>query len=103
MRRARTTDGAQVSQAFVVADAAEAEFVLIGERPDNPEHQRLQAELVAVLEAIGERPRAVAFEMIPAEEQLAIVEYLDANPDAAGLGPAVGWDGAAWPDWRTTP
>jgi uncharacterized iron-regulated protein len=96
----RMSDRVAVSQAELVADAADAEFVLIGERRDNPEHQRLQAALVAVLEAIGDRPRAVAFEMIPAERQLEIVEHLQGQTDAAGLGAAVGWDSTGWPDWR---
>jgi uncharacterized iron-regulated protein len=96
----RMADGAPVSQAELVADAAAAEFVLIGERRGNPEHQRVEAELVAVLEAIGDRPRAVAFEMIPAERQLEIVEYLQDAPDAAGLGAAIDWDSTGWPDWR---
>ena len=96
----RMADRAEVSQAELVADATVAEFVLIGERRDNPEHQRLEADLVAVLEAMDERPRAVAFEMIPAERQLEIVEYLQGESDTAGLGAAVDWDSTGWPDWQ---
>ena len=45
-------------------------------------------------------PRAVAFEMISADRQLAMVEYLDAHPgDTAGLGAAAGWAASGWPDW----
>ena len=47
------------------------------------------------------RPRVVAFEMIPSDRQLALVEHLQAHPgDAAGLGAAVGWAELGWPDWR---
>jgi uncharacterized iron-regulated protein len=75
----RVADGITVSEAELVDDAAGAEFVLIGERHDNPEHHRVQARLVAALEAQSEGPRAVAFEMIPAWRQLEIVEYLAAD------------------------
>jgi uncharacterized iron-regulated protein len=95
----RTADGTRVSEAALVADAAAAEFVLIGERHDNPEHHRLQARLVAALEARSQRPRALAFEMIPAWRQLEVVEYLAAGGDAAGLGDAIAWDDSDWPEW----
>ena len=95
----RVADGTQVSEAALVADASAAEFVLIGERHDNPEHHRLQARLVAALEAQSEGPRAVAFEMIPAWRQLEIVEYLAADGDPAGLGEAIAWEASGWPTW----
>ncbi|MGH6913034.1 MAG: ChaN family lipoprotein [Geminicoccales bacterium] len=95
----RVADGVPVSRAALVQDAAEADFVLIGERHDNPLHHRVQAELVEALQARSDRPRPVAFEMIPAARQLAIVEYLDADGDVAGLGAAVDWDSTGWPDW----
>jgi uncharacterized iron-regulated protein len=41
----------------------------------------------------------VAFEMVPAERQLEIVEYLDAGGDLAGLGAALGWEASGWPEW----
>jgi uncharacterized iron-regulated protein len=95
----RVADGTRVSQAELVADASRADFVLIGERHDNPEHHRLQAELVAALEAKSQGPRAVAFEMIPAWRQLDIVEYLAADHNPAGLGEAIAWDASGWPAW----
>jgi uncharacterized iron-regulated protein len=95
----RVAEGTPVSEAQLVADAAGADFVLIGERHDNPEHHRLQARLVAALQQRSERPRAVAFEMIPAWRQLEIVEYLAADGDPAGLGEVVAWDASGWPEW----
>lgn len=95
----RVADGGPVSEAQLLTDAAGAEFVLIGERHDNPEHHRLQARLVAALQQRSEAPRAVAFEMIPAWRQLEIVEYLDADGDAAGLGEIVAWEESGWPEW----
>jgi uncharacterized iron-regulated protein len=95
----RVADGARVSETALVTDAAGADFVLIGERHDNPEHHRLQARLVAALEAQSQGPRAVAFEMIPAWRQLELVEYLAADGEPAGLGAAVAWDASSWAAW----
>jgi uncharacterized iron-regulated protein len=95
----RVADGKEVILAALIADAMDADFVLIGERHDNREHHVLQARLVAALQARGRDPRAVAFEMIPAERQLEIVEYLDAKGDVAGLDDAVGWESGGWTDW----
>ncbi|MEM7021316.1 MAG: ChaN family lipoprotein [Pseudomonadota bacterium] len=97
----RVADGALVSQAALVIDAVYADYVLIGERHDNPEHHRLQADLVEVLQAFDDRPRAVAFERFPAERQLDIVEYLETSSDAAGLGKVVGWESNGRPDWSS--
>jgi uncharacterized iron-regulated protein len=97
----RVKDGARVDEAALIADAARADFVLIGERHDNPEHHRLLASLVAALEAQGQSPRAVAFEMIPAWRQLDLVEYLAADGDPAGLGQVIAWDASGWPEWAS--
>jgi uncharacterized iron-regulated protein len=97
----RVADGRRVSEADLFAAARAADFVLIGERHENRDHHRLQAEIVSALQRDARRPRAVAFEMISADRQLDVVEYLDGHPgDAAGLGAAVDWAAGAWPDWR---
>ncbi len=93
--------GRFIDQATLVAELARADFVLLGERHENPEHQRLHALLVEELQANSSRPRALAFEMIPSDRQLALVEYRQRHPgEAAGLGRAVGWESLGWPDWR---
>ncbi|HEX5795115.1 MAG TPA: ChaN family lipoprotein [Geminicoccaceae bacterium] len=89
-----------VDQAMLLANLARADFVLIGERHDNRDHHRLQALLTRELQAASARPRVVAFEMIPSDRQLAVVEHLQTRPkDAAGLGAAVDWPALGWPDW----
>jgi uncharacterized iron-regulated protein len=103
-RTGRVLDVAQqryVEREALLADLADADFVLIGERHDNLDHHRLEAELTAALQAAAPEPRVVAFEMIPSDRQLALVEHLQAHPgDAAGLGAAVDWQDLGWPDWR---
>ena len=62
--------GRFVDQATLVDDLASADFVLLGERHDNPDHHRLQALLIQALESKWDRPRAVAFEIIPRTRRL---------------------------------
>jgi uncharacterized iron-regulated protein len=96
----RVADGRVVSEGDLIAAAGAADFVLIGESHGNRDHHRLQARIVSALQRDARRPRAVAFEMISADRQLAVVEYLDAHPgDPAGLGAAVDWAASGWPDW----
>jgi uncharacterized iron-regulated protein len=96
----RVADDARLSEADLVEAAAAADFVLIGERHDNRDHHRLQARIVTRLQRDARQQRAVAFEMIGADRQLDIVEYLDQHPgDAAGLAAVVGWESGGWPAW----
>jgi uncharacterized iron-regulated protein len=96
----RVADARQVSESDLIATAAAADFVLIGERHGNRDHHRLQARIVESLQRDARRPRAVAFEMIGADRQLDVVEYLDRHPgDAAGLGAALDWESQGWPAW----
>ena len=79
---------------------ANARFVLLGERHDNPEHHTLQARLLGGMIAAGRRP-AVGFEMLSTDDATAIARYLAGSPkDASGLGEAVSWKSSGWPDWR---
>ncbi len=83
-----------VERAFAAAD-----FVLLGEKHDNPDHHLLQAAMVRALTAAGRRP-AIVFEMIAEDRQAAIDRWRRANPpDGAGLGAAVGWEKSGWPPW----
>ncbi|MBI4183173.1 MAG: ChaN family lipoprotein [Proteobacteria bacterium] len=86
--------------AEVVGRLAAAALVLLGEKHDNPDHHRIQAWLVGALVARGRRP-AVAFEMFGDDQAGRLAEHLVARPaDAAGIGEAVGWKEAGWPDWE---
>ncbi|HEY3066106.1 MAG TPA: ChaN family lipoprotein [Methylomirabilota bacterium] len=86
-----------VGERALVERLVAADFVLLGEKHDNPDHHRLQARLVNALIDAGRRP-AVAFEMLRADDEPAITRYLASAPaDAAGLGAAVHWDRSGWP------
>lgn len=91
--------GAFVSQAEALARAANADHVLLGERHDNADHHRLQAQVAqAVLSK--DRGRAIALEMLTPEQEPAAQAFMAARPmDAGGFGEAVGWGKTGWPDW----
>ncbi len=89
-----------IDRTEIVSRMAHARFILLGENHDNPDHHRLQAELLRGLVNIGRRP-AVGFEMLDLDDELAIAKYLARAPtDATGLGDAVGWKRRGWPDWK---
>jgi uncharacterized iron-regulated protein len=77
-----------------------ARFVLLGEIHDNPDHHRLQAQLIDALVRRGRRP-AVVFEMIPASLQGELDRFAKSGErDAAKLGKALKWEERGWPEWR---
>ncbi|AKQ64524.1 Lipoprotein, putative [Myxococcus hansupus] len=76
-----------------------AHFVVLGERHDQPDHHRLQAQLVQGIAASGRKP-ALAFEMLDVGQQAAVDTSLAKAPgDADALSTAVNWGGSGWPDW----
>jgi uncharacterized iron-regulated protein len=88
-----------IDRQTVITRLARADFVLLGERHDNPDHHQLQADILRSLIALGRRP-ALGFEMFGLDDATAIAGHLAAAPnDAAGLGSAVNWNKRGWPDW----
>jgi len=88
-----------IDRETLVERLARADFVLLGERHDNPDHHMLQAEVLRSLIAFGRHP-AVGFEMLGLDDASIIAGHLAAAPnDAAGLGRAVNWNQRGWPDW----
>ncbi|MBI4956525.1 MAG: ChaN family lipoprotein, partial [Myxococcales bacterium] len=96
--------GARVftTRAELEAALARARYVLLGEKHDNRDHHRLQAELVTGLARVG-RARAVAFEMIDVAAQPVVDELLARSatspPDVDALAAALRWDASGWPAW----
>lgn len=88
-----------IDRQSLVERLVRADFILLGERHDNPDHHMLQAEVVRSVIAAGRRP-AVGFEMFGLDDAATIADHLAAAPaDAAGLGRAVNWNQRGWPDW----
>ncbi len=88
-----------VTPAALAAALAEARFVLLGEKHDNPDHHRLQAWVLGELEARRRAP-LVAFEMLHAGQAEALARHLAGRPgEIEGLAEAVGWASSGWPEW----
>lgn len=94
----RVEDGATVDREALRAALADAKFVVLGEKHDNPRHHAIQAELVEDLGRRGDL-EAVAFEMLPRDSQLDVTAHVQGGGDAAGLADAVGWGELGWGPW----
>ncbi|MGE5049089.1 MAG: ChaN family lipoprotein, partial [Deltaproteobacteria bacterium] len=71
-----------------------ADFVLLGETHDNPDHHALEARLVRAA-AQGRKP-AIVFEMLDVGQQAAV----DGAPRTAdAIAEAVNWSHSGWPDF----
>lgn len=88
-----------VDERALDAAVAGADFVLLGEIHDNPDHHLWQARLVRSIVASGRRP-VLAFEMLDTSQQPAVDAAL-AAPDrsADGLARAVDWEHGGWPEF----
>ncbi len=99
-RIVRVDDQTIVTADALIDAAADADWLLIGERHDNRDHHRLQAITLEAVEAAKPAGRVVAFEMIDGDMQEDIDTYLETgSADAAGLRSATRWDQGGWPDW----
>ncbi len=70
----------------LLASARGARWLFLGEKHDNADHHRLQAEVIAAV-----APGAVVFEHLDHQDPVAETR----TPDA--LAAAVGWDESGWP------
>jgi uncharacterized iron-regulated protein len=94
------SENAFVSPDRLITDVANADFALLGESHDNPDHHRMQAWVIRALAQQGRKP-AIVFEMVEETRQSALDTYQKRpDADAAGLGDAVDWDKSGWPAWR---
>jgi len=93
--------GAMVDPGVAVAAVARADFVLLGEKHDNPDHHRLQAETILSIVRAGRKP-SVALEMLEPDQDSVVTAYRSSGAgDATKLGAALGWDKSGWPPWST--
>ena len=75
-----------------LSDLPPADIVILGEVHDNPAHHLNQAAGIAAV-----RPAAIVFEMLDPEQAARVTPDLLASE--AGLGAALGWAEAGWPDF----
>jgi uncharacterized iron-regulated protein len=86
--------GAALSRAALEARLRGADVVILGEVHDNPDHHRLQAELVTRL-----APAALSFEMLGPGDEGPLARLRRDGADAAAIGAALRWAERGWPDF----
>jgi len=92
-----TSTRAVVAPTVLLRRASGADFVLLGEKHDNPDHHRLQAWLLTTLVREGKR-RAVVMEMLTEAQEQALNAKRALDPkDVNGFAEAVDWEGGGWP------
>ena len=85
-----------VDEGALAAALAGADFVLLGEVHDNPDHHVLQARLVRAVTAAGKHP-ALAFEMMDEDVQAKIDAAAARQPrDPDAIAKAVEWEKSGW-------
>lgn len=79
--------------------AVQARFVLLGEIHTNPDHHRLQAEILQHMIDQGRRP-AIVFEMVTRAQQ-PVLDFFAANPpeNLDDIAARLEWDKSGWPDF----
>lgn len=92
-------DRQQLTLDDVKQRAAQAQFVLLGEIHTNPDHHRLQADILQHMVDLGRRP-AVVIEMITRAQQ-PVLDYFAANPteNADEIAARLEWKKSGWPDF----
>jgi uncharacterized iron-regulated protein len=89
-----------ITERKLIGRLGQAAYVMLGEKHDNFDHHRLQAQVLRQLYDFGRSP-ALAFEMIDFDQAAALQEHLAAAPmDTEGIGKAVKWERTGWPDWQ---
>lgn len=89
-----------VSQTELVRNLQDVDYILLGEKHDNPDHHELQAEVIRAIARTGKKPK-VAFEQLSVDQKEKVAAFSELHPETAeGLGDAVGWKQAGWPDYK---
>lgn len=85
----------QLEQAITNAD-----YLVIGEIHDNPEHHQVQARLLAHFADSHDGAVSVGFEQLTVDQQsLLDAFYQKADADPGTLGDALEWSQSGWPDY----
>jgi uncharacterized iron-regulated protein len=92
---ARNSPAGPVDVDAFVAEARNADIVVLGEIHDNPEHHRNQAAIVAALQ-----PAALVFEMIPQAAEDEVNALREAGASHEEIAVALDWDATGWPDFE---
>ncbi|MAU97897.1 MAG: hypothetical protein CMP81_18805 [Fulvimarina sp.] len=94
-------DGNPADAAALIGAARSARYVLLGEKHDNPDHHRLQSDIVADL-AQNAANLSLVFEMIPQRLGSAVSAFgteRGTSIDLEGLADRLEWAERGWPDF----
>jgi uncharacterized iron-regulated protein len=92
------------ARAFVERDvllqrAKTSDFVILGEKHDNPDHHHLQGTVIQYLAREGVPP-SVAFEMLSEDDRPKLEAWHATHPeDVEALGDMLDWAHSGWPPW----
>ena len=88
-----------LDEAALRARVQQSDFVLLGEKHDNPDHHLLQARAIRWVAEAGRAPRVV-FEMIEESRQAEVdAQLAEAPRDPDALGARLDWARSGWPEW----
>ncbi len=97
-RMVDTRTGRPLTRAEVEKRVRAAPVVLLGEVHDNPDHHRIQAELLRAFAKGRAKPPAVVYEMIPTDRDGALEALKGARKlSANAVFDIVDWDNSGWP------
>lgn len=93
---ARVIDQAHMRQAITHAD-----YLIIGEIHDNPQHHRLQADLLGHFADSQDAAISVGYEQLSVDQQPLLDAFHEqATATADSFGEAVAWSQSGWPDYN---
>lgn len=90
-----TRTGEWIAPAALVMELVDEDYVLLGEKHDNPDHQRLQLWLLQALQS--ERQQAsLVLEMLRSEQQPQLDQWQGQSLPGESLKDELGWQGWDW-------
>ena len=94
-----TADGKPSSEDAMMGAAEGSRYLLLGEIHDNPDHHRIQADIIGGLAKLGHKS-SVVLEMIPQKyaDTLSAFEASE-NKDLDTLAASLDWTKRGWPDF----
>ena len=93
-------DGEKTTAASLALAARLYRYVLLGEQHDNPDHHRIQANLIAAVVADKRRP-SVVLEMVPRSYADKIARYnLRTDPQLKAFAKSLDWEKRGWYSWE---
>lgn len=75
-----------------------ARVILIGERHDNPEHKKIQLDLIQSLPQ--QNLKALSFEHMDRRQQVALSQFNKGGQQLSELRAKLNWEKSGWPPWE---